>query len=186
MSQESPVSHTTVPAAEAETDLLDAEWLAAPSRRSRARVGLVVVLAVLLVFLGGVEVQKRWGSDDPASAGGRPTSGSLPGGGSFPAGGFSGLNGGGTPTGSQSTSGSRSGTSPGTTPAVIGTLAAIHGHTWTVRDLGGRSHGVRVTDATTVTRSLATATGPIRTGSTVTVQGTTRGGTVTATAITIR
>lgn len=156
-----------------DVDVLDVAWLAAPRRRSRLRSALVVVLAVLLVFLGGVEVQKRWGTSSGSAVAGPSAR-------SFPAGGFSGF-----PTGS--TTGSTTGATTGATaPAVIGRLTGIHGHTWTVQDLGGTSHRVLVTSATTVTRSLGRATGPIRPGSSVTVQGTTHGHTVTATAVTIR
>jgi hypothetical protein len=174
------MSHTSVSSSptEAETEFLDADWLAAPSRRSRFRIGAVVVLALLLVFLGGVEVQKRWGAADSSSTSGLPT-GSFPTGGSFPATGLGGL-----PTGGSGTqnSGTTSGT---TTPAVIGTLTRIKGHTWAVKDLGGKAHTVKVTAKTTVTRSLTQAATPIRTGTSVTVQGTTQGDQVAATAITI-
>jgi hypothetical protein len=163
MSQEPLVSHTTLDAASG-----DADWLAAPSRRSRFRVGAVVALAVLLVLLAGVEVQKRWGAAS-TSASSFPTGAAFPTGASFPAGGSL-----------------PAGTTSGTTPAVIGRLTRIQGHTWTVKDLGGKSHAVKVTAATTVTRSLASASGAIRTGADVTVQGASRGTTITATAVTIR
>lgn len=173
------MSHTTHPVAEPDTEILDVDWLAAPSRRSRFRVGMLAALAVLLVFLGGVEVQKRWGASDSSSvSGARPT-----GGGSFPSGGLGGT----FPSGSQNGSQTQTGTSGGSsTPAVIGKLVRVHGHTWTVKDLGGKTHTVKVTGKTTLTRALAQATGPVRTGGNVTVQGATHGGTVTATAITIR
>jgi hypothetical protein len=182
------MSHTIHPdAVETDTEILDVDWLAAPSRRSRFRVGLLAALAILLIFLGGVEVQKRWGATDSSSVSGAgPTGGSFPGGGSFPSGGL----GGSFPSGSQNSSQTPTGTSSGTagtsTPAVIGKLIRIHGHTWTVKDLGGKTHTVKVTGKTTLTRSFARATRPVRTGGSVTVQGTTNGGTVTATAITIR
>jgi hypothetical protein len=169
MSQEPPMTRTAP-----ENDVLDVAWLAAPSHRSRFRIGLLVVLALLLVFLGGVQVQKRWGSTDSSATAGRPT------GGSFPAGGFSGFG----PTSGNATAQTRTGSA--TTPALIGKLTGIHGRTWTVQDLGGTTHTVRVTGTTTLTRSLTRATGPIRTGSSVTVQGTTHGKTVSATAVTIR
>ncbi|HEX3932206.1 MAG TPA: hypothetical protein VHW64_16010 [Nocardioides sp.] len=154
------MSHTAV----SPSQPLDAEWLGAPSRRSRFRIAVLAALAVLLVFLGGVEVQKRWGAAATSASAASPFAGSLP------AGGF------------------RSQTTPSgaTTPAVIGKVTGIHGHTWTVRDLGGKDHTVTVTARTTLTRSVVRASGPIRTGSTVTVQGSTQGHTVVATAITIR
>jgi hypothetical protein len=161
MSQESPTL---------DAQALDDQWLAAPSRRSRFRIAVLAALAVLLVFLGGVEVQKRWGT---AATNPSARSAASPFGGSLPSGGFR----------SQTTP---SGATTGATPAVIGKVTGIHGHTWTVQDLGGKDHTVTVTARTTLTRSVRRATGPIRTGSTVTVQGSTRGHTVVATAITVR
>jgi hypothetical protein len=188
VNQEPSVSHTSPSGAtapehsiEPEIDILDAAWLSAPVRRSRFRMVLLAALAVLLMFLGGVEAQKRWGSGGSASTSGRLNGATLP------AEGFSGFPGGGIGTPSGTSSSSRSGTTSGTsTPAVIGTLTRIHGHTWTVKDLGGTTHTVQVTGATTLTRPLGHATGPIRTGTSVTVTGTTTGDTVAATAITIR
>ncbi|MGC4113037.1 MAG: hypothetical protein QM747_21990 [Nocardioides sp.] len=167
---------------ETEPDVLDEEWLAAPSRRSRARVGLLLLLAVLLVFLGGVEVQKRWGSDSTSGTGAVPSGAfrgapTTSGSGTF----------GSPPTGaSDSSDSSGAASTSSTTPAVIGKVTGIHGRTWTVQDLGGKDHTVTVTAETTLTRPLARATGPIRPGSSVTVLGTTHGKAVTATAITIR
>ena len=46
----------------------DDEWLAAPTRRSRWRSVLVLALAAALVFLAGVEVQKRFGTASGGSA----------------------------------------------------------------------------------------------------------------------
>lgn len=184
MCQESPVSHTsTTSSSPVETEILDADWLATPSRHSRFRIGAAVALAVLAVFLGGVEVQKHWGAGGSSPTSGLPT-GSFPTGGAFPGGGLGGFptGGSGTPSGKQD-NGTTSGT---TTPAVIGTLIRIHADTWTVKDLGGKSHSVKVTATTTLTRSLTRASAPIRTGTGVTVQGTTQGDTITATTITLR
>jgi hypothetical protein len=172
MSQEPPVSPATASVSETATEILDDDWLAAPSRRSRSRIGLLAVLTLLVVFLGGVEVQKRWGAGDSATAD-RPFGRSFSGG-SLPSGSFTGL-----PT-------TGGGTTASSIPAVIGTVTRIQGHTWTVRDLGGTSHAVQVTARTALTRSLGDATAPIRTGSDVTVQGTPHGRSLTATVITIR
>jgi hypothetical protein len=162
------------------SEMLDAEWLVGPARRSRGRMALVAALTVLLVFLGGVEVQKRWGSaSSGASAGG------------FPSGTFArpqGATSGGAPTqlgaaiGSTAVGGTS--TTGATTPAVIGTVTRIRAHTWTVKDLGGTSHVVKVTDTTTVTRPVKDLTAPVRSDAQVVVQGTTHGATVTATAVT--
>jgi hypothetical protein len=165
------MSETTLPydATEPDHDVLDAAWLAAPRRRSRLRVGLLALLAVLLVFLGGIEVQKRWGAGTTS----RPAVGG-PGAAARAFTGFS-SSGVSTPKGSVST-----------TPAVIGTLTRINGRTWIVTDLGGTAHTVELTASTTLTRAASRATRAIHTGSSVTVQGSAHGRTVTATAITLR
>ena len=49
--------------------LLDEEWLAAPRRRSRLRVLLAAALAAALCFLGGVEVQQRYGTETTTTSG---------------------------------------------------------------------------------------------------------------------
>ena len=38
--------------------MLEDAWLAEPRKRSRLRIGLVLVLAAALVFFAGVQVQK--------------------------------------------------------------------------------------------------------------------------------
>jgi len=170
------MSYTATPDVDPETEVVEPDWLAAPPHRSRGRIVLLVVLALLLVFLGGVEVEKRWGADDASSL-------SLPSRGSFPAGGLGNLGSGSdTPT---QTSGGTDGES-NSTPAVIGTVTRIRGHVWTVRDLGGKAHTVKVTGKTTLTRPITDASTRLRTGSRVTVIGTTRGRTVVATAVTVR
>jgi hypothetical protein len=176
------MSHTATSEQDLETEVLEPDWLAAPSRRSRSRAVLLVLLAVLLIFLGGVEVQKRWGAAGSAST--STGLGGLPTGGSFPSGGLGDITAGsGAPT--QSDDGSDS-PSAATTPSVIGTLTRIHSHTWTVKDLGGKSHTVKVSGKTTLTRPITDVSAPIHTGSSVTVTGTTHGRTVVATAVTVR
>jgi hypothetical protein len=178
------MSHTTVPPSPEDqtdaTEVLDPEWLAAPARRSRSRTTLLAVLAVLLVFFGGVEVQKRWGSSDGATGGALPGTLTRPQGVTF---GGAPTQQGSSPGGADSTSTSSGGT---TTPAVIGTLTRIRGHIWTVKDLGGTTHAVRVTSTTTLTRALDEATAPVATGSHVVVQGTAHGHAVTASAVIVR
>ena len=56
----------------------------------------------------------------------------------------------------------------------------------TVQDLGGKAHTVKVTGKTTLTRPITDVSAPLRTGSSVTVTGTTHGRTVVATALTVR
>jgi hypothetical protein len=156
--------------------MLDAEWLAAPRRRSRLRAVLLVLVVAGLVFLGGVEVQKAFGSNGTSAA---ASSG-------FPAGGFGGTVPGGfggpAPGGSSTTS--SAGT--GGTPVVVGTVTVAGAHSWTVKDLGGKTHTVHITGTTTITRPLSTATAPIRKGALVAVQGSTKSGRITASSITIR
>jgi hypothetical protein len=172
---------TADPAAESSGDLLDEEWLAAPTRRSRLRGVLVVLLAASLVFLAGVEVQRRFG-DTSASSPSAAT-------GAFPAGGP----GGGLPSGfpdsgaggtQPDTSGS-SGT--GDEAAVIGTVESVKGEVWTIKDLGGKLHEVTVTSTVRIVRESSVDAADVETGATVDIAGTTGDdGEVTATSITLR
>ena len=171
--------HPTVHEQDPGTEVLDPDWLAAPSHRSRGRVALLVCLAVLLVFLGGVEVQKRWGAADGEATSAGPGGLTLPAGGTAPGGQGSFTSGSGTPTESE-------GDSTSATPAVIGTVTALQGKTWTVTDLGGKDHIVKVTARTLLTRPFAQASEPVRAGSKVTVVGSTHGRTVDATSVTVR
>jgi hypothetical protein len=156
--------------------MLDAEWLAAPRRRSRLSAVLLTLVVAGLVFLGGVEVQKAFGSSSTSAA---ASSG-------FPAGGFGGTvpgGFGGTAPGGSSTT-SRPGT--GGTPVVVGTVTVAAAHSWTVKDLGGKTHTIHITGSTIITRPLSAAAAPIRTGALVAVQGTSKSGRITASSITIR
>jgi hypothetical protein len=164
-----------------DTDVLDAEWLAAPARRSRSRVLLVSTLAVLVVFLAGVEVQKHWGTSPGGAAGGAGPSVT----GSGPVS-FQGAPGDGGATGTPGSGSSDTTGTAASAPAVIGKLTAVHRHTWRVEDLGGSTHVVHLTARTTLTRPVSEATRPVRTGSRVVVYGTTSGKSVTATAVTLR
>ncbi len=178
----SPEEHAGATEATDATEALGADWLAAPARRSRSRIALVAALAVLLVFFGGVEVQKRWGSADTGAG---PSAGAFPGTVTGPPGASFGdapAQQGSSPSGTDSSSTSSGGTA---IPAVIGTLTRIHGHTWTVKDLGGTTHAVKVTSTTTLTRPLDDATARITAGSRVVVRGTVHGRSVTATAVTV-
>jgi hypothetical protein len=161
-------------AADSSSDLLDEEWLTAPTRRSRLRGVLVVLLAASLVFLAGVEVQRHFGassSDDSAATG------------AFPGGGLpSGFPGAGGPQGTQpDTSGSSD------AAAVIGTVESVDGDVWTIKDLGGKLHKVTVSSTVRIVRETTVAAADVETGATVDIAGTTGDdGQVTATTITLR
>ena len=151
-----------------EVDDWNEEWLAAPRRRSRWRLGLLLALAASLVFLGGVEVQKRFGSaaGSTAAAGG-PTQGGFPSGGfpsGMPSGGPSGAAGGTAPSGDGASSGAG-----GTTAAtqVIGTVVSKRGQVWVVKDLGGTRHRITVTDDTRIVRESELSAGDVTPGTTV-------------------
>ena len=162
---------------EPETELLDEEWLSAPTRRSRLRGVLVVSLTAALVFLGGVEVQRRFGATPSGtdSAAGP----SLPGGGVLP----TGLAGGG-PQGTQPDASGSTGTDEA---AVIGTLQSVKGDVWTIKDLGGTLHEVTVSGAVRIVRETGVEASEVETGATVDISGTTGDdGEVTATSITLR
>jgi hypothetical protein len=151
--------------------VLDDAWLSAPAKRSRLRGALVVLLAAALVFLGGVEVQKRYGAAPAAAA---PT-GARPqfalGGGALP----SGQTGGGQTTGTT------------TQAAVIGTVVAVKNGVWTIKDLGGKTHKVVVGADVKIVKEQALTADQVPAGSTVDVSGSTdTQGQVTATTITVR
>jgi len=161
---------------EPETELLDEEWLSAPTRRSRLRSVLVVLLAAALVFLGGVEVQRRFGATPSGTD--SATGPSLPGGGVLP----SGLAG-----GPQGTPPDASGSTGTDEAAVIGTLQSVKGDVWTIKDLGGTLHEVTVSSTVRIVRETSVAASDVETGATVDISGTTGDdGQVTATTITLR
>jgi hypothetical protein len=152
--------------ADSSGDLLDEEWLAAPTRRSRLRGVLVVLLAAALVFLAGVEVQRHFGatsSSDSAVAGAFP-GGGLPTG--FPAAGG--------PQGNQPDTSASSGSSgSGDDAAVIGTVESVKGDVWTIKDLGGTLHEVTVSSTVRIVRETSVDPAEVETGATVDVAGTT-------------
>lgn len=164
---------------DASSDLLDEEWLATPTRRSRLRGVLVVLLAASLVFLAGVEVQRQFGassSDDSATTGAFP-GGGLPTG--FPAGGLPGTQ--------PDTSGSTGSSGATDAAAVIGTVESVDGDVWTIKDLGGTLHKVTVSSTVRIVRETTVAASDVATGTTVDIAGTTGDdGKVTATTITLR
>lgn len=167
--------------ADADTDT-DDEFGAPPARHRRvppitALLALGVVLA--LTFTGGVLTQKHHDAGMSASSSGFPSLGA----GGFPTG-----LGGGTPRGATSGGTSASGGSTTTTgPAVIGTVVKVVGQTMTVKDLGGKSHVIHLTDTTKATKTTTVDLDAIKGGTTVTVSGTTSAdGSVSAATITTR
>ena len=181
------MTHQATDMHEPSEDIVDEPWLAAPSRRSRVRVVLVVLLLTLVLFVAGAQVQKRFGGESSASAASQPVSPVAGGQG------FEGLPGQSVPgaqgprtSGSSSSASGDTGESSGSTPVLIGTVTATKARTWAVKDLGGHTHTVRLTSATTITRPADQAAEPVRVGSQVTVEGRKHGLTVTATALTIR
>jgi hypothetical protein len=167
-------------------DLLDEEWLSGTPRRSRVRLVLLGALVLSATFFGGVEVQRHFGTADSAgtTAGGLPAG--LPSG--FPGGGFpGGVTPGDTTTGTGQADGGGTDTGSAGTSQVIGTLVAVRGDTWTVKDLGGTKHTITVDARTRVVRETEVDPGDVPTGSTVDIAGEAGGsGDVTATTITIR
>jgi hypothetical protein len=159
------------------------EWLTADTKMSRGRAALIIAFAVSLVFLGGVQTQKWLGTDSSGSAASGLPAG-FPSGGGPPAG-F----GGGSGTGS-TTAGGSTGTgssSSSSAPAVIGTVVAVTGDVWTIKDVGGTTHKVTVTGTTPIREESAIAGAEVKAGQSVTVEGTKdSGGAVTASKITVR
>jgi hypothetical protein len=160
---------------------LEEEWLAAPRRRSRLRLGLAALLAASLCVLGGALVQKHLGAEPAASTAGR---GGLPtGGGGFPEG-FPGT-GGGVPAGADGGTGDAAGDADDT-DAVVGTVVSIDGDVWTVEDLGGKTHEVRVTDESDLVRETSLTPDQVAVGDLVDISGTTADGQLTAEDVTLR
>lgn len=163
-------------------ELLDEEWLSATPRRSRARTALLGALVLAAAFLGGVQVQRHFGTTSGSAgtvAGGLPAG--LPEG--FPAGGA--LPGG--TTGGAATGSGQGGTATSAEAQVIGTLVAVKGDTWTVKDLGGTTHTITVDAGTRIVREEKVDPADVPAGTTVDISGSGAGsGDVTATTITIR
>ena len=167
---------------DADIDVDDDEFGTPPARHRRLPpvTGLLVLGVVLaLTFTGGVLTQKHHDAGTSASSSGFPELGA----GGFPAG-----LGGGPPSGATSGDTGASGGSPTTTgPAVIGTVVKVVGQTMTVKDLGGKSHVIHLTDTTRATKTTTIDLDAIKAGTTVTVSGTTSAdGSVSAATITTR
>lgn len=163
-------------------DVLDEEWLSAAPHRSRTRLVLLGALVLAAAFLGGVQVQRHFGAasgSDSTSAGGLPAGlpSGFPAGGAFPGG----------ATGDSATGSGQGGTEPSGESQVIGTLVAVKGDTWTIKDLGGTKHTITVDAETRIVREEQVDPADVSTGVTVDISGAAgSSGEVTATTITIR
>lgn len=157
-----------------------AEELAAEPRPRRRPPSVTVLLgaAVLVVggFAGGVQADKHWGakkSSDPADLISRLAAGRTGQGGAA-GGGFGGFGGG--RTGFGGTGGGQGGGTSGTVKLVDGDVIYVQTANGIVR--------VKTTGSTKVTVARKSTTKALKTGSTVTVQGTQgQDGTVTATSV---
>jgi hypothetical protein len=148
---------------------------------SRLAMAFAIGLLAAGTFTGGVLVQKHHDKGlTSSSTSGLPAG--LGTGSGFPAG-FPGTTG----TGATGATGGNSGTNTSTGLAVIGSVVSVSGTHVIVKDLGGKTHDVQTTTATTVTRSQTQTLSSLTSGTQVSVTGTTAtDGTVTATAITAR
>lgn len=190
-----PPEHDTTQLEASEADpaayddsLLDEEWLAAPRRRSRLRTVLVLLLGASLLFLAGTQVQRHFGpssSSGNAAAFTPPVGGGAPSG--FPGGaapgGDVGAGAGNPGAGAETGSGDAGSTA---TSSIIGTVVSTKGDRWTVKDLGGKTHIVRVPTTAQVVRETPVAADKVTRGSTVDISGTTSGGSLSASTITVR
>ena len=162
----------------------DADITALPPRRRVPTLTKLLFVAIVgaLAFGGGVLVQKQ---HDAAltSAARVPNFASL-----FGAGGPPGGVGAGGPSASTATgAGSGAGGSTSAVPVLVGTVESVSGSDLTVKDLGGKSHVVHATASTTLSVVGPDWSGSLKTGATVSVQGTKAAdGSVTATMVTQR
>jgi len=145
-------------------DVLDEEWLASTQGRSRLRSILLITLAASVVFLGGVLVQREFGSAGSSSAAAGPLRGGLPEG--IPQG-MPG--GGGLPSGMPVPGSGQGGDQPAEVArtSIVGTVVAIDGDVWTVEDLGGTSHQVVVREAAKIVRETTVSAAGVELDSTV-------------------
>lgn len=167
--------------------MLDEEWLAAPAKRSRLRLVLVVVLAAAACFLGGALVQKNLGGAEtasgaaagPAGLGGGQLPEGLPEGG-FPAGAPGDMPGG---NAEQDASGDAEGSD---SESVIGEVVEIRGDVWIVEDLGGNRHEVKVGDGTDIVRETEVDAADVHVGDPVDIAGTASNDQIDASDIILR
>jgi hypothetical protein len=155
-------------------DDLSAELAKRAPRGAPGRTTLALGGAVLIVagFLGGVVVQKNWGTTTPSANAGA-------GAGAGAGGGFAGR--GGTGTASAAPGGTRGGAAAPTT----GTVKFVDGTTVYLTTATGETITVKTTGTTTVRTEQTTSLADIPVGATVSVTGTTDAdGNLTATQVT--
>lgn len=182
MSEETDVSTTT-----AEETMLDEEWLSAPRKRSRLRIGIVVALAGSVCFLGGALVQKQFGEDETAAASSSGFPEGFPGGsGGLPSGSFPGLGAASGDDQGTAPSGQGEGSAADSEDSVIGTVVKKDGDTWVVEDLGGKRHEITVGDDARIIRESQITGDDVAKGDRVQVTGTTSGDQLRASDITLR
>jgi hypothetical protein len=141
---------------------------------------LIAVAIVAAGFIGGVEAQK--GSEGSGGAAGAP-------GGGFAAlaekaGGESGeKEGGKEASGEGESEGGLPSFGGASEAAASGTVTSVEGHTIYVKETDGTTVAVKVGDGATVTRDSNVAAKKIHPGDTVTVEGSKKGSTVTASSV---
>ena len=179
------------PGADSDESFLDDEDFLPQEHRGPGRLTVVLVSVLVLAMgaLGGIWIQKQFGTESAATGalagaqgfpGGRPQglpSGQRPGGQETP---------GGNPSGQQGGPDSTGGSGEADAPAVVGTVTSVKekANNLVVTDLGGHAHQVRISSTTTLT--MPYAHGGLKAGDTVSIVGTVAGEIVTASAITIR
>jgi Domain of unknown function (DUF5666) len=147
----------------------DEEWVSKTTHGIRLGIPLAALLTVVLVaagFWGGAELEKsRASSSSPAAAlAARFRSGAG--------------------SGAAGTAGLRfGGALGGSTAAATGTVSVVAGNTLYVLTSTGSLVTVTLTKSTTITRNATATAVDLRPGDTITVQGATSGGSVTATSI---
>lgn len=176
-----PITALAAPAAEPFDepidDDLDQRLAAAAPRRlaNRATYALLALVIAVAGFVGGAQVQKQYGTPAAASTGspGGANAAQYPGAGQFPggAGRASGAPGGGT--GQQGA---------GRGNAITGTVKLVDGNTVYIETPDGQTITVKTTGQTTVLAPGELS--DLTAGATVSVQGQSTDGTVTATTVT--
>lgn len=163
----------------------DAEDAIPPRPRGRllrpVPLALIAIVIAAAGFLGGIEAQK--GSEGASSAAAGPGAGfaalAAKAGGSSEAGG-EGASAGGSKAGGATGAPSFGGAS---SAAASGTVTSVEGNTIYVKETDGTVVAVKAGDGVTVTRDSNVAAKKIHPGDTVTVEGSKKGSTVTASSI---